>query len=89
MEAPFMKKTKSQATYNDWLSVLTAAGQGVADEVPKGFQTIAQIAKETGKSQSQARIYVRNAIEMGLVEESKFKVQAGNKLYPTPHFRIK
>jgi predicted transcriptional regulator len=87
MEAPFMKNT--QKTPNDWLSVLAAAGQGVADEVPKGFQTIAQIAKETGKSESQARIHVRNAIRLGLVEESKFRVQAGNKLYPTPHYKIR
>ena len=68
---------------------MTQASQGTADEVPSGFKTIAEIAKETGKSDSQTRKYIREAVKMGLVEEAKFKVATGNKLYPTPHFRIK
>jgi predicted transcriptional regulator len=75
-------------TANDWLKVLASAGKRVADEVPPGFKTVAQIAKETGKSNSQTNKHLREAVKLGLVETRKFNVPAGEKLYPTPHFRI-
>jgi len=89
MATTHLKKPTDQMTGNDWLSVLAQASKGVADDVPAGFKTLAEIAKETGKSDSQTRKYIREAVKMGLVEESKFRVRTGNKIYPTPHYRIK
>jgi predicted transcriptional regulator len=83
-----MKKPKADMTANDWLAVLAKASKQIADEVPEGFKTVAQIAKETGRSNSQTAKYLREAVKVGLVEERRLKVPTGNKLYPTPHFRI-
>jgi hypothetical protein len=75
-------------TPNDWLAILSSAGKRVADEVPPGFKTVAEIANETGKSTSQTTKHLREALKLGLVETRKFNVPAGEKLYPVPHFRI-
>lgn len=75
-------------TANEWLSILTKAAKGVADSVPPGFKTAAQISQETGRSETQVRKYLKKAGKLGLVEKRKFKIETGDKLYPTPHFRI-
>jgi hypothetical protein len=75
-------------TPNQWLSVMKEAGQKKADVVPEGWSTIAQIAEETKKSDSRTRLLIKEAIKLGTVEESKFSVLTGNKLYPTTHYRI-
>jgi predicted transcriptional regulator len=84
-----MKKTQETKTANDWLAVLAQASKQIADEVPAGFKTVAQIAKETGKSNSQTGKYLKEAVKIGLVEEVRYRVPTGNKIYPVPHFRIK
>jgi predicted transcriptional regulator len=88
MATTHLKKPKANMTPNDWLAVLAQASKQIADEVPEGFKTVAQIAKETGKSNSQTAKYLREAVNLGLVEDAKFKVATGNKIYPVPHFRI-
>jgi predicted transcriptional regulator len=88
MATTHLKKPKADMTPNDWLAVLSQASKQIADEVPEGFKTVAQIAKETGKSNSQTAKYLREAVNLGLVEDAKFKVATGNKIYPVPHFRI-
>lgn len=87
-DVPLTRMKKKPETANDWLSVLAAAGKQTADEVPPGFKTINQIVKETGKSHSQTNRYVREALKLGLIERLKLKVPVGEKLYPTPHYRI-
>jgi hypothetical protein len=83
-----MASTTLKKTPNDWLAVLSEAGKKVADIVPPGFKTVDQIAQETGKSVTMTRLYVREALKQKLVEETKLKVEAGGKLYPTFHYRI-
>lgn len=75
-------------TANDWLQVLAAAGKKVADEVPPGFKTASEIARETNRGESTTRKMLKEAVKLGLAEERKFSVESGSKLYPTPHYRI-
>jgi len=84
--APSEADLRRSAT--DWLAVLAEAGKKAADVVPCGFKTVDQIAQETGKSVTMTRLYVREALKQKLVEETKLKVEAGGKLYPTFHYRI-
>jgi len=84
-----MKKTTIPSkTPNDWLAVLSAASKGVPDVVPPGYQTLAQIAQETGKSVTRARECVKAALKAGVVEAAKFSIDTGDKLYPATHYRI-
>jgi hypothetical protein len=83
-----LTKSKNEMTLNDWASVLSKAGRGIPDDIPPGFQSAEDIAKETGRGLSQTGKYLREARRLGLVEEKKFKVDTGTKLYPTPHYRI-
>ena len=75
-------------TANEWLKVLSSAGKRVADEVPEGYKTVAQIAKETGKSSSQTTKHLREALKLGLVETRRFTIETGDKLYPVPHIEL-
>ena len=79
---------KPQPSANDWLSVIVAASRGEPEKVPEGFQSIEEISEETGRSVTQVRKHLKEAAKLGLVEQQKFKVQTGGKLYPVPHFRI-
>jgi len=79
---------KKPETANDWLQILAAAGKRTEDKVPPGFKSATQIAKETGKSETQVRKYLREAVKLGLIEGAKFNVNTGDKLYPVPHYRI-
>lgn len=72
-----------------WLGILSRAAKKTADEVPKGFKTVAQIARATNRGESQTRKYLKEAVKLGLAEERKFSVDVGSKLYPTPHYRIR
>ena len=83
-----LKKPKADMTPNDWLAVLARASLKTADEVPEGYKTVAQIAKETGKSNSRTNKTLREAVKQGLVETRRFNIPTGDKLYPVPHFRI-
>ena len=79
---------KKAPTPNDWLAVLSAASTRTPDVVPKGFKTIDQIAEETGSSITTTRKNVRAAVKAGAVECQRFNIGAGQKIYPTTHYRI-
>ena len=83
-----MATTPLKKTPNEWLQILAAAGKGIPDEIPPGFKSVPAISSETGMSETQTRRYLREAVKLGLVEERKLKVVAGNKLYPSAHFKI-
>jgi len=80
--------TATVKTANDCLQILAAAGKQTPDFVPPGFKTIAQISRETKKSPSVTNRFIREALKLGLVERLKLRVPVGDKLYPTPHYRI-
>lgn len=75
-------------TPNEWLQILAAAGRGTPDVIPPGFKSVPAISEETGMSETQTRRYLREAVKLGMVEERKLRVVAGNKLYPFSHYRI-
>jgi hypothetical protein len=83
-----MAFTSIKKTPNDWAAVLTAANVKTPDVVPVGFDTIEQIAEETGKSVTTTRQDMKAAIKSGAVESKKFLVSVGHKTYPTTHYRI-
>ena len=76
-------------TANDWLSFLVAASKGAPDIVPPGYKTLAQISKETGKSETQIRRYIREGLKQGRVLHAKFKLDTGTKIYPVAHYKLK
>lgn len=73
---------------SEWLGILSRAAKKTPDEVPNGFKTVSQIARETNRGESQTRRMIKEAVKMGLAEERKFSIDVGSKLYPTPHYRI-
>lgn len=64
-----------------------AIASGGVEQVPAGWQTAREIAEESGKSLARASDILRDAIEHGLVEVRTFRIRAGNKVYPVPHYR--
>ena len=62
-----------------------------AETPDKGFRTVDQGAAHWGLGRSRARDYVLKAIELGLMEERKYRVniKADSKPYPVSHYREK
>lgn len=67
--------------------LIAALANGGVEEVPAGWQTAQQLADECGKSLPRTSEILRAAIRAGLVEVRTFRIRAGNKVYPVPHYR--
>jgi hypothetical protein len=57
------------------------------EPVPHGWHTIAELAREAGKSIPRTSEVIRRAIAAGLVEVRTFRIRSGSKVYPVPHYR--
>lgn len=64
-----------------------ALANGGVEEVPAGWQTAQQLADECGKSLPRTSEILRSGMRAGLVEVRTFRIRAGNKVYPVPHYR--
>ena len=57
------------------------------EEVPAGWMTTAEWAKEWEMALSNARLNLKAGVESGLIEAKRFRVNVGNRVAPTWHFR--
>lgn len=78
-----MKNTKTNTSTNKSIKhsinkLLKALGETVAEEIPEGWFTIEQIAKENGKSVWWARNTMKKLIEHKLVESKKMRIATGH-----------
>ena len=72
------------------LKELKAAICCQAERVPKEWKTMAQLAKDWGMSVSQTIRLVRKGIDLGTIEQKKFRIPNGRRgVYPTWHYRWK
>lgn len=69
--------------------LVEALASGGIEEVPDGWQTAQQLCDETGKSLPRVSEILRTGVRAGLVEVRTFRIRAGNKVYPVPHYRRK
>lgn len=76
-----------QPTSKDLLSRLQEALATKEDSVPEGFKTRAQWQAEWGCSDAHAKNLLKAGTDAGLIEVRKFRVKAGNGVFPTPHYR--
>jgi predicted transcriptional regulator len=60
----------------------------VADKVPDGWYTLRQLSKEWNVSGSHAYRLTRKAVEAGLMQQDRFRIQTEKRgIYPTWHYR--
>lgn len=57
------------------------------EQVPDGWLTARQLCETEGKSQARVSELLRRAVAAGLVEVRTFRIRAGGKVYPVPHYR--
>ena len=84
-----MAHTKGNKDNLGWLEGLRDSVKGAPDVVPDEWRSTAQCAKDLGLSVSYTSKILRAGIKDGTVETRKFRVNAGTRIYPTPHFRFK
>lgn len=73
-----------------WTHLLTQAIESKPDKIPKGFQTVAQIAEETGQGESTIRRKIKKLLAAGKVEMQTFKASDVNgRLLPATFYRQK
>jgi len=61
----------------------------IEEEVPKGWLTMDEIAKEMKVGRSWACNLIRKAVEDGKVETQKFRLLRAGKVIPVPHYKKK
>lgn len=67
--------------------LIAALADGGVETVPAGWQTAQQLANECGKSLARTSEILRAGMRAGMVEVRTFRIRAGNKVYPVPHYR--
>lgn len=67
--------------------LVRALADGGIEPVPDGWHTMAELAREAGKSIPRASEVIRRGIAAGLVEVRTFRIRSGSKVYPVPHYR--
>ena len=67
------------------LGILT---KPVSEKVPDGFKTVAQFAKELGRSNARVLIALNEAVKNGLAEMRDFKIKLQSVSRPVRHYRI-
>jgi len=85
---PNVTKLAADLELSRWCAVLSSVAARV-DEVPPGWFTVAQIAKAKGKSADHVRDLVRALRREGKAEARKFRVQLGQRIQSTTHYRLK
>jgi hypothetical protein len=71
---------------NDFLAQIRASIACQPEEVPKGYLTCAQWAKEWNLSRDYANAILRQGVSAGTVKLLRLRVITGRGLYPTPHY---
>jgi len=82
-------KKQNPETANSWIKAINALSNRDKDVVPDGWRTIAQIAKDTNRSDSRTRECINELIALKKVEYKKFRVASGLRSpYPTWHYYL-
>jgi predicted transcriptional regulator len=74
---------------NEWANIIVSSKINCAEKVPAGWKTRLQLEEEWGVCQSHAGRRIQDLMKLGKIERKTFKVITGNRLYPTPHYKIK
>ena len=72
-----------------WLEDLRDSMKRGPEVVPDEWRSTAQCAEDMGLSVSHTSRILRAGIKEGTVETRTFRVNAGTRIYPIPHFRFK
>lgn len=57
------------------------------EEVPDGWKTSNEYAVEWNVARGTACKYLKNALEMGLVEQKKFRIVSSGTIQHVPHYK--
>jgi len=74
---------------NEWVQFLVDAKSIATEKVPSGWKTRLELEEEWNFSQSHTARKIQCLLKLGKIEKKTFKVLTGNRIYPTPHYKIK
>lgn len=73
-----------------YLSLLQKAVEKSLDTVPEGWKTTEELSKEWGRAPSTVRPRIGPMVKAGLLEGPRmFRVMAGTRVLPVPHYKVK
>ena len=79
---------KPDAELAKWCEMLSSPSV-TAEEVPKGWFTVAQLAQKWGKAECTTGERIRRLFNEGKVERKNFTVQLEQRVRPVPHYKLK
>lgn len=57
------------------------------EKVPAGWLTSDQISRQMGRANSSTRHMIVSQVRSGWLEMKKFRIQVGDRVVATPHYR--
>lgn len=66
----------------------TALASDGIETVPAGWKTARQMSEESGYAQAQTQRIISMSLAAGRLEKRVFRVMAGARVYPVPHYRV-
>jgi hypothetical protein len=83
-------KNKPNEPLDEWLRMLTSPEvDSPTDKVLPGYLNTQQIADLTRISLPAVQRKIKKMRELGLIEERRFRIRAGSRVYPVPHYILK
>ena len=67
----------TKKTSNDWLKEIEKEIGGRADIVPDGWMTANQIKDVMDMTIGEAEVFIRRAIDKGLMKKNQFRINSG------------
>lgn len=85
------KKPVDPQVASEWAEVLNELNIEQCDKVPRGWMTMEQIAESMGKSPHTVRqqVAAMRRKRPNAIEVRRFRIQAGDRIYPVPHYKLK
>lgn len=80
--------SKKQSTRKELFKALVKHIGPAAETPAEGFYTLAEWMVESGVGREQTTRNLRKGIEAGVVEMKRYRVRCGDKIYPTPHYKV-
>jgi len=74
---------------NEWADLIASVQSGDIQDVPEGYKTRRELCKELNLPSTTITERIMKLRKLGKIEEKKFRIQTGGRIYLTPHYKIK
>jgi hypothetical protein len=73
---------------NEWAKIIASVQSGEIENVPEEYKTVNQLCVELKLPKTTIYERITKLKTLGKIEETKFRIKAGSRVYLSPHYKI-